>query len=297
MPLVMVIRFRHENFMNMEFEYITADPTGNITVLITSPYTPDTRSDMIQDAFRQVPSCEQVGFVVPVDTDTVRLEMMAYEFCGNASLSAAAWLASQNGLVVGVSSVVHVDSSGTDEELDVHITRLEDITCAAGYADTDTAPVYMGKVCMPVPEVDSFRGYPLISFSGISHLIVPADAYEDTEAEAIIKDYAEELGVSALGMMLCSNYHDLSAPDQIEADRASASGTGSDEIHIRPLVYVPGSGTLVWEHGCATGSTAIGWYRYFINGSLTTKVIQPGGTIRIDIEEDRPHITGRVILR
>ena len=49
----------------MDFDYVLADPTGNVTVLITSPYTENTRASMIQEAFAKEPACEQVGFVMP----------------------------------------------------------------------------------------------------------------------------------------------------------------------------------------------------------------------------------------
>ncbi|MBR2540249.1 MAG: hypothetical protein IKE85_05405 [Mogibacterium sp.] len=257
----------------MDFEYIIADPTGNITVLITSPYTDSSRQDMISESFKRVPSCEQVGFIMPVSDTLIRLEMMGYEFCGNATLSAAAYQAGMNGLGSGCEAVITVESSGADKPLDVKVRRLP---------GSDTGSIYDGQgfegtVSMPVPAVSSFRGWPLVQFEGISHLIVPSQAFSDASAEEAVKEFARELDVPALGMML--------QPDD------------TDDISFRPLVYVPGSDTLFWEHGCATGSTAIGFYRYHTTGITHTQIKQPGGIIRVDIAGGQPLLTGNVKFR
>lgn len=257
----------------MDFEYIIADPTGNITVLITSPYTDSSRQIMISESFERVPSCEQVGFIMPVSNKVIKLEMMGYEFCGNATLSAAAYHAGMQGLGSGCESVITVESSGADKPLDVKVMRLPSQDSGSIYG----APGFEGTVSMPVPAVSSFRGWPLVQFEGISHLIVPFEAFSDEDAEQSVKVFARELEVPALGMMLCP------------AD--------TDDISIRPLVYVPGSDTLIWEHGCATGSTAVGFYRYHTRGITHTQIKQPGGIIRVDIAGGQPLLTGNVQFR
>lgn len=257
----------------MDFDYIVADPTGNITVLILSPYSEDSRQAMIRESFSKEPSCEQVGFLMPVDEESVRLEMMGYEFCGNATLSAAAWHAGKHGLGPGQSSDVTVYSSGADRPLRVHVHRLQEAE-------------YEGTVLMPVPSVSSHRGYPLVQFDGISHLIVPSHDFTDEEAERSVREFAYELDVPAMGLMLCPDYNNL-----------ISCGMDICPVSIRPLVYVPGSDTVFWEHGCATGSTAIGWYRYHISGSTHTEIKQPGGTICVDITDGQPVMTGKVTFR
>ena len=345
----------------MDFDYIVADPTGNITVLVTSPYTEENRNQIIREAFEKEPSCEQVGFIMPADKSdeyadsgrassetspdackthsdapldprktiydtspnackTIRLEMMGYEFCGHATLSAAAYLAQQNGLAAGEEDVFTIDSSGVDGLLDVRLRKLDTMDSAA-YTDpnascnkdsdshSDVLPVYQGTVSMPRPEVDSYQGYPLIRFGGISHLIVPSDAFTEEQAESSIREFSAELGVPALGMMICEEYDRLIAgcvdsgelnmncDDQCRHG-ANSDGASADEFTIRPLVYVPGSATLFWEHGCATGSTALGWYRYHLNHrNSATEIRQPGGIIRVDIVDGQPQLTGRVVLR
>ena len=297
----------------MDFDYIVADPTGNITVLVTSSYTEENRNQIIREAFEKEPSCEQVGFIMPVDGapacpgagKTIRLEMMGYEFCGHATLSAAAYLAQQNGLAAGEEDIFTVDSSGVDGLLHVKLRKLDTMDNAAYTAPnascnkdsdshSDVLPVYQGTVSMPRPEVDSFRGYPLIRFAGISHLIVPADAFTDEQAESSIREFSDELRVPALGMMICEDYDKLMA----DCENPGAPSANCNEFTIRPLVYVPGSATLFWEHGCATGSTALGWYRYHLDHrNNVTEIRQPGGIIRVDIGDDQPQLTGKVVLR
>ena len=256
----------------MNFNYVIADPTGNITVLVTSPYTAEDRQEIIRESFDKVPSCEQVGFVMPLSGSSVRLEMMAYEFCGNATLSAAAWHAGTQGLESGGETDITVFSSGVSDPLSVHVRKSGD--------------VYTGTVRMPVPEADSFRGYPLVRFDGISHMIVPSGDFSDAGAEQAVREFAHELGVPALGMMLTEDY-----------DGALAAEPASLTVSMRPLVYVPGSETLFWEHGCATGSTALGWYRCHTTGITSTELKQPGGVIRVDMDNGHPMLTGRVVFK
>ncbi|MBQ6388886.1 MAG: hypothetical protein IJH90_04540 [Mogibacterium sp.] len=267
----------------MKFDYIVADPTGNITVLVTSPYTPDDRQEIIRAAFEREPDCEQVGFVMhdSEDPGKIHLEMMGYEFCGNAALSSAAWQAYLEGIGVGEEREIIIDSSGVDAPLSISVRRLDDHYSSdpSGQAQ----PAFEGTVKMPVPRIGSVMladsggtrsAYPIVHLDGISHIIVQSGALSQEAAESAIRHLAEEMGIPALGIMLCS-----------EADEHS--------IHVRPLVYVRGSDTLVWESGCASGSTAVGWY---LNRSYTD-VIQPGGTIRITICDGHPYLTGKIVLR
>ena len=266
----------------MDFDYAVADPTGNITVLITSPYSADTRLRMIQEAFTKEPACEQVGFVMPGPGSAVRLEMMGYEFCGNATLSTAALHALSTGITPGGNASVTVKSSGAEEPVVVSLKRFEDIPDGERLL-----PSFEGTLVMPRPQAGFFRGYPLISTEGISHLLVPESDFSEETAEKIIVEYAHELGVQALGMMLIDGTG--SDPDDLFS---------SDMISIRPLVCVPGSDTVIWEHGCATGSTALGWYRWHLDHSVDhTEIKQPGGTIRIDTARGQLLLTGRVIFR
>ena len=72
-------------------------------------------------------------------------------------------------------------------------------------------------------------------------------------------------------------------------------------IGLLPLVFVKKSGTLVWETGCGSGSTAIGaWLASKKRDGITAiDIQQPGGIIRAEAEANNGlvtdiRITGRV---
>ena len=265
------------NAFDKEFSYIVSDPTGNITVLILSSYDNDAeREQMIRHAFETEPTCEQAAFISTVCPGHVRLEMMGYEFCGNASLSAASWQALRDGIAADEEAVVLLDSSGVNETLEVRVKRLEDTDQQGAGA---VCPHFTGSLMMPVPSADEHRGYPVIHLDGISHMIFSCAEFTMEDAEKSIREFARELDVPALGMMLC--------------DTDPLAGT---EVSIRPLVYVRDTDTVVQESGCATGSTALGWYRYIRGAGTQTDVLQPGGIITISIKKGRPELTGSVIL-
>ena len=82
----------------MNVEIMKADPTGNSTILVLSPVPAEER-DRVSSRLMAAEGgwAEQVGFVSG-GAEAPRLDMMGGEFCGNASLSLAAWLAEESGL-------------------------------------------------------------------------------------------------------------------------------------------------------------------------------------------------------
>ena len=66
----------------------------------------------------------------------------------------------------------------------------------------------------------------------------------------------------------------------------------SEKMYMRPLVYVKASGTLVWETGCGSGSTAVGAYLALARGDgVTRSEIRQGGGVIVTEAEVR---SGRV---
>ena len=94
---------------------------------------------------------------------------------------------------------------------------------------------------------------------------------EKEKAEALLKAFAEKTDAEAAGLL----------------DRNPETG------FMRPLVYVRGSGTMVWESACGSGTAAIGaleaWRRG--NGKAETQVGQPGGVRRAEAVSERGSIT------
>ncbi|MDO4939957.1 MAG: hypothetical protein Q4E54_08390 [Lachnospiraceae bacterium] len=245
-------------------KYIVANPTENITVLVETPVAPADRDEVTGQMFESVPACEQVGYItMPVSSSCdIRLEMMGGEFCGNASLSTAAYHARRKGLKSGETLDVNMECSGVSEAFICTVTANDD--CGINFT---------GTLQMPSPlKTEYADGHPVIFLPGIAHMILPADRFTKRQIENNIKDYASKFDVSAFGILRWDE----------------------EKQYMEPCVYVKGFETLIWEHGCATGSTCIGYYRYKTGGHSSTDVRQPGGTIRIRIHDDKIHLTGNV---
>ena len=262
--------------------YIFANPSGNITVLVTTDVPETERLSVVQEMFKAVPTCEQVGFVSVLGPKRIRLEMMGGEFCGNATMSAAAYLASMN----DSEGTFTVESSGVDEPVEVEIKRKSD-SCGDLANGKNCEQVYIGTLEMPMPELGRIEcktaggetvQCPLINLDGISHMLMPENLYTREEMESSIKRIADEIGVPALGMI------------------KSLGGNSGGDVAIEPLVYVKESNTLVWENGCASGSIATAFYRFKKDGCAETAVRNPGGVLTVRFEGGKVFITGEVSL-
>ena len=221
---------------------------------------------------------EQVGFIEPV-TDSrcaARLQMMGGEFCGNATMSLGAMLARETELSDGAAMDLLLEVSGSADPVACHILR-------AGEAFT-------GTVQMPLPTgvgetvLDTDAGaltVPLVRLPGIAHLILPADAgLDEAQLRRRLPLWNDAIGADAIGALRFN----------------------ADALSMDPLVWVPSAGTLVREHGCGSGTAAVGCALALAAGrDVEAGIRQPGGTItvRVGLEANavtRLSITGRVTL-
>ena len=70
-------------------------------------------------------------------------------------------------------------------------------------------------------------------------------------------------------------------------------------MRLTPLVYVPGSGTMIWENSCASGSAAVGTALGKRSGArVRLELEEPGGVLRIESGGRRGEtvLTGRTRL-
>ena len=118
-----------------------------------------------------------------------------------------------------------------------------------------------------------------MEFEGITHLIIREDADDAAgldraariwqDAEHLAPLWCKALGAEALGLMFLNE----------------AEGT------MKPLVYVPAAGTLVWENSCASGTTASGAFlaeqqsEADLQSSFQISLKQPGGSLGIRAEK------------
>ena len=240
--------------MTQTVEYTLFDPTGNITLLVETPVPASGQPLVAQRLMELEPAAEQVGFVAPGGAGAIRLRMAGGEFCGNASMSAAALAFSRTGQSGGT---VTVNVDGTDAPVNVALTALPD-------------GAWRGAVTMPRPlsagteELPGGYCLPVVRFPGIVHVICE-DAIARTAAEELAPVWCRHLGADALGVMML--------------DRLRGS--------LAPLVYVPAAGTLCWETSCASGTTAVGaWLAKEAGAPVELSLTQPGGTLSIAADAD-----------
>lgn len=235
-----------------QIDYVLLDPTGNMTILVETPVPVASQAFCATQLMAAEPSAEQVGFLSPgKDGCDLSLRMAGGEFCGNATLSAAALHCAKQ----ASEGPVLVSVSGAPAPVAVEITAL-------------AAEQYAGAVDMPrpleiLPVLLDFGGrqfrLPLVRFDGISHLIC-TEAMEREFAESAIRDWCRRLGADALGLMLL--------------DEAT--------LRLDPLVYVPAADTLYWESSCASGSAAAGAFLAEKAGkSITAAFTEPGGILAV----------------
>ena len=228
--------------------YYKLSPTGNITALVCAPVEPALRSAIAAEIMERDGEIEQLGFLeAPESGADIALRMAGGEFCGNASLSAAALHLRCNGLSRGE---LKLSVSGVPHLISVSMRALDQ-------------GEYEGTVDMPLPlwvRETELGGVsrPVLRFPGLAHVIIE-EGMSEAEAEANIRPWCRALGAEALGLMLLS---------------------GNE---LRPLVYVPGSDTLFWEHSCASGSAAAAAWLALPDGGGEFEFDQPGGVLRVRV--------------
>ena len=249
--------------------YVILDPTGNLTALVLETDAPEREAEITARLMRE---SEQVAYLEPptLPGSLARIRLMGGEFCGNAAMAAAGWLV-RDRLAPGKRLTVPLEVSGAPGVLFCRIEGKED-----GFEGTVEMPPVLGFL------EETFRGVPLtgVRMEGILHWIRESRTpLPKEEAEALIREIAERVPDEAVGLL----------------DRNPETGK------MRPLVFVRGSGTLVWETACGSGSAAVGALEARRKGSglAVTEVSQPGGVIRAEAEAEdgrilRVSITGRV---
>ena len=124
----------------MELKFIKASPTENMTLLIESPVPREKQLEVAEKliAYGSV-YAEQAGYIEEPEDPRAekRLQMMAGEFCGNASLSLAAALAEEKGLSVGEETEIVLEVSGADRLVNCHLRKEE--------------KGFFGQVALPLP--------------------------------------------------------------------------------------------------------------------------------------------------
>ena len=281
----------------MMITYSILDPTGNITALVESSISVQEQPAAAKQVMRRHPEVEQVGFVTFADPGLKtgeplpELRMAGGEFCGNASMSAAALYMLRRAQAVTQNAdgadradtvqTVRLRVSGAAEPVEIHLKR-------------EKTDIFRTEIRMPREAEIKMRRFgfrevreelPVVRMEGISHVIIePASAFfslkEDQKAAGLaVRKWCGELVSDCLGLMF------------LRGDSAS--------YRLDPLVYVRTAETEFWENSCASGSAAAGRYLAERSGTpLEITLQEPGGVLRVACapESGETHLYGTVRL-
>lgn len=253
----------------MELQFIKTSPTQNMTILIETQIPEENQLAVAQKLIAYHSVCaEQAGFIQEPKNKqaTKALRMMAGEFCGNATLSLAAWLMEQKHMALGEKERILLEVSGTNALIPCEIQKED-----GGY---------YGTVDMPIPlriEQEKFQlgrenyVFPVVYFEGIAHIIVDRKIWgEQAKNKAEQAAYMwEERMPNAFGILLWD--------DKTE--------------QLEPLVCLKNT-SLIWERGCGSGTSAIGAYLAMeTKKDITLECSQPGGMMGVKVKVENREIT------
>lgn len=250
-----------------ELNYYILDPTGNITALVESEVDISLQPKAAEMIMKRHPEVEQVGFVRYGGNGgpDVSLRMAGGEFCGNASICAAALFLLRN-----------QEQEGADRNDSKHSVCLSVSGIQMEVQLTETGEnSFYARIEMPeaLSIEETFIGYgsenvpvPIIRMEGISHILIE----KESPLFALKNDpYAAE--------------------EQLRLAGADPSCLGflfleenENNMRLTPLVFVPGSDTMFWENSCASGSAAAGMYfASKKNAPVDMTMDEPGGSLRV----------------
>ena len=248
--------------------YSIFDPTGNITALVESVVPEKDQPSVAAAIMARHTAVEQVGFLrLPAgEGETPALRMAGGEFCGNASMSAAALWALRRGLDGGECSL---RVSGAESAVSVRLRREPEGSFAAA-VHMPPAGQIMERECV----ISGRRGtLSCVYMEGITHAVItPASAFfalkdDRPAAERAVRTLCAALGANCLGLMFLEE----------EMPR----------WRLTPLVWVPASGTLFWENSCASGSAAVSMaLARTLKRTVALDLDEPGGRLRAESDPE-----------
>ena len=262
----------------MKLNFVKVNPVENMTIFVMDQV--DSSHHMaVANRLMDYSNIhgEQVGFIEnprslkAKSLNTLRLQMMGGEFCGNATRSLAALMVHLK--LPSISKVdniynVTLEVSGCNELLNCEVRT------------TDKENTYLSRVKMPLPQrisnsslnfEDKRINITRVDFVGITHYIVDGNEIENRdEFYNYIKRNMYKEEYDAFGIM----FYD------------------SDKNYLTPLVYVKATDSRYWERSCATGTAALGVsLASSKNSNLHEKIKQPGGELEVRVILDNGKIS------
>ncbi|KWU56445.1 diaminopimelate epimerase [Bacillus mycoides] len=257
--------------MIQEIEFIKFNPTQNMTILVKTNH-PVTEHKMIATKIMSYQNvyAEQVGFIeesTRYEADA-HLQMAGGEFCGNACMALAAFIASKKVPQHNDLTEILLEVSGTDELIVCKVRReLEEYYC---------------QITMPIPkEIEQktikHEGNDLdiviVNYYDSIHIVIEVEAISEAvrkKAQTLAKSLAVTLDTKLIGILLYK----------------------SNSNELVPLIYVPHLNSMVWERGCGSGTASLGAYLAWKNQEeVVAHVKQPGGTITVFAKFHKEELT------
>lgn len=253
----------------MILHYVKVNPAQNMTVFVLDQvprkdHAEISRKLMSYDSIH----AEQIGFIektiLPDSTETLRLQMMGGEFCGNASRSFAAYMVYTEYPSIqkkGKDFVVPLQVSGWERNVECIVTPLKQKNR------------FRSRIQMPLPKNVGAQEFIVqgetistirVDFFGITHFIVDKDLVRSSlEFYNIVKSEMDEENYEAFGIMFYN----------------------FEEKNLVPLVYVKGTDTMCWEKSCASGAAALGVCLSYLDDVDTAEdIVQTGGILNINVK-------------
>lgn len=258
----------------MQLQFVKLSPNENMTLLITSTVPREKQFSVANAliAYNHI-YAEQAGFLEPPTSPKAqaRLQMMAGEFCGNATLSLASYLFSKRNPQTDDTQTFTLEVSGTVQPVTCTIQKQQ-----KGYWGTlhMPLPLWVKDCCYTLGE-ETYT-FSTVSFGGIVHILVPAALWgEDaqTKAEQAAQAWQTQIDADAFGILLFDE----------------------TKHTLAPLVCVKGA-SLIWERGCGSGTTAVGAALALREKkSLSLSLQQAGGTMQIDAKYENGRLQDLIL--
>lgn len=247
--------------MKQEIDFIKFNPTQNMTILVKTNY-PGKEYKHIASKIMSYDNvyAEQVGFIEKPTNNkaAARLQMAGGEFCGNACMALATFIASEKGLKQNDLTEILLEVSGTDKLIMCQVKR--------------TLDEYYCQVTMPIPKKIEQRTIKydgsdlnmiIVRYQDFIHIVIEVEEFDETvreQVQSLANLLGVTLGANLIGILLYKSK--------------------SDEL--APLIYVPHLDSMIWERGCGSGTASLGAYLAWKNkGEVVAKIRQPGGTINV----------------
>ena len=257
-----------------DIKYIIVNPTENLTALVETYVDKNEQATIARIIMEKEKKVEQVGFLSYKDDADIVLRMAGGEFCGNATMSAAAYLAKQNNTQNKDVNVYILDD---EKMIKVKVEKKDDC-----WHCTEEMPK---AISIQKINIDLDKGlqkdFTIVNFKGISHIIFAdekrydeIDDYEKRKQyDVMIRNICKDKGLSSIGFIFYSE----------------------KSQSIKPLVYVNEIDTLFLENSCASGTAALGMYLYSVKKEkISIDVKQPKGILSVEVDSDKTILSGNV---